>query len=84
MVHTYLTKARGVVAMLEGGLVPCGAFRDEDGYHLVIQRYFYDFVLACARLHEERLGFRHPSIHTWAPHLFPDVEVPKDPNEDVE
>ncbi len=71
MVHTYLTRARGMIAMFEGDPVPCGAFRDENGYHLVIQRYFRDFVVACARLHKERLGYRHSLIHMWAPDLFP-------------
>ncbi len=72
MVHSYLTKGPGVVAMLDpNGLAPCGAFKDQHGYHLVIEWYFRDFVVAWARLYKERMGYRHHLIHIWAPDLFP-------------
>jgi hypothetical protein len=73
MVHAYVPKKPGMVAMLDSKRIAhCGAFKDPNGdYHLVIERYFRDFVVASARLYKERVGSRHPLIHLWAPDLFP-------------
>jgi hypothetical protein len=38
---------------------------------LIVQRYFEDFVVAAARLHEEVVGHRHPTVHRWAPNRLP-------------
>lgn len=84
MVHTYLTKGAGIVAMTDPRkLAPCGAFKDEHGHHLIIERYFQDFVVASARLFKERLGYRHHLIHIWAAQLFPYANGVKGVNEDL-
>jgi hypothetical protein len=86
MAHTYITKGSAVISMLEGQQhpAPCGVFKDTYGYyHLVVQRYFRDFVVACARLYKERLGHRHHLIHIWAPDLFPYAGGLKTTNADL-
>ena len=84
MVHTYVSKGAGIVAMLDPNkLAPCGAFKDANGHHLVIEHYFRDFVIASARLYKERVGHRHPLIHIWAPDQFPYAEGSKLTNPDL-
>ena len=73
MVHNYLLKGRGEIAMFDPhGHAPCGVFKDSEGwYGFIVERYFQDFVVACARLYKQREGHRHSLIHMWAPRLFP-------------
>jgi hypothetical protein len=84
MAHEYLAKGTAVVSMMDTRhLAPCGVFVDNGVYHLVVERYFQDFVIACARLFKERVGHRHNLIHIWAPHLFPYAIGPHGVNDDL-
>jgi hypothetical protein len=85
MVHEYLAKGPATVAMLDNAKnrAPCGVLKHDDHYHVVVERYFQDFVVGCARLYKERVGHRAPLIHIWAPHLFPYANGPKSLNADL-
>ena len=72
MVHSYLVEGRCEISMFDAGTARCGLFKGEDGWHhLIVDRYFEDFVVACDRLHRELAGHRHPLIHTYAPNRLP-------------
>lgn len=72
LVHQYLIKAPAAqIAMTAAGDETCGVGETNGVYYLVVERYFEDFVVACARLHEEVVGHRHSLIHIYAPHRLP-------------
>lgn len=84
MVHEYVAKGPCTVAMFDPDrIADCGVGAIGDHYHFVVERYFQDFVLACARLYKERMGHRHSRIHVWAPHLFPYAQGQRGVNEDL-
>jgi hypothetical protein len=85
MVHGYGFKKPGIVTMLDpSNSAPSGAFKDANGtYHLIVQRYFRDFVVASARLYKELTGYRHPNVHVWAADLFPYASGRSDVNSDL-
>lgn len=85
MVHEYLVKGRGEIAISENPATPvgCGVVATNGYFGFIIERYFHDFVVACARLYKELVGHRHALIHIWAPHLFPYATGPPGLNEDL-
>jgi hypothetical protein len=73
MVHGYLPKGLSTIVMLDtpGLPLPSGVFEDGGMHVFCVQRYFEDFVVAAATLHEEVMGYRHGRIHTYALHRLP-------------
>lgn len=65
MVHEYLAKGRCEIAMIDDPQKPaeCGVFNDGNHYVFVVERYFQDFAVACARLYIELVGHR-PHLST--------------------